>query len=84
MIESHVKNLTDNEIAQMLSILMNEKEERRAEKQKKAWNEIQEAILNYISEFGEIVISDFNERVNIGVNADFSYWGEISDPTGGW
>lgn len=78
MIESNIKNLTDNEIAQMLSVLMNEQQERKVEKEKKAWNEVQKAILNYISEFGEITISDYDSIIYINQTCDFSSWGEIS------
>lgn len=83
MIESNVKNLTDNEIAQMLSTLMNEQRERKTEKEKKAWEKVQKAIEEYTQEFGSIAVRDYSSTIYVDPTCDFSSWGDIT-ATQGW
>lgn len=79
MLRVDINSMSDMELTEHIAALIEEREKRRESAREKAWEEVVDAIKNYCNNFGEIVVSDFEQSISLNSNMDFSSIGEIED-----
>lgn len=79
MLRVNINSMSDMELTEHITALIEEREKRRENAREKAWEEVVDAIKNYCNNFGEITISDFEQSISLNSDMDFSSIGEIED-----
>lgn len=79
MLRVNINSMSDMELTEHITALIEERDKRRESAREKAWGEVVDAIKNYCNNFGEITVSDFEQSISLNSDMDFSSIGEIED-----
>ena len=73
------KQLSDTDLGVLLSAMMREQKERDCRAQKAAWAKVCEAITHYTTNFGNIIVSNYNENNTVVLEHGFFTYSEYGD-----